>query len=205
MRQRFCIGIDEVGRGPLAGPVTVCAFLAPENAERIFKGNFDSKHLSAKKRAEIYHFLKQEKTSLGIDFEVVSIPPTYIDTKGIVPAINKALTKALEVIIERNNLSTSIKILLDGGLRAPVEFSNQTTIIRGDSAHFAIGLASVCAKETRDAYMKRIARSYPDYGFERNSGYGTKDHRQAIRRHGLTPIHRKSFLRKLTTPRTAVS
>jgi ribonuclease HII len=198
VKQRFCIGIDEVGRGPLAGPVTVCALLVPEQARKFFVGNFDSKQLSAKKRAEIYRFLKQEKASLGIDFEVVSIASTYIDTKGIVPAIDKALTKALKVITERNNLPTSVKILLDGGLRAPGEFTNQTTIIRGDSAHFTIGLASICAKETRDAYMKKIESKYPGYGFARNCGYGTLEHRKAIGSLGTTPIHRKSFLRKLT-------
>ena len=185
MAIKWVIGIDEVGRGPLAGPVTVCALLMRASEHRKLRGNFDSKKFSPKKRVKIAKLLE--------NYKIASVSNKIIDKKGIVFALNLAIKRVL-----RDPIPKLAQILLDGGLRAPKHFKNQKTIIKGDASEPIIGLASVLAKVHRDRKMVNLSIRYPSWGFEKQKGYGTRGHYALIRKHGLAPIHRRSFLRRLT-------
>jgi len=215
---RYIVGIDEVGRGPLAGPVAVCAFLIKDNSflenqkDKKLPKLKDSKKLSKKQREEWFEYLKEARTSGFCDYAVSFVSPENIDKFGIAKCIQKALNESLEKVTTQdceNSLRFTLKgsdatknfhnpasfsIFLDGGLKAPIEYVNQETIIRGDELHPVISLASIVAKVSRDAIMTKYAKEYPEYGFEKHSGYGTKAHYTAIKTHGQTPIHRKSFI-----------
>ena len=193
-----CIGIDEVGRGPVAGPVTVGVFgICSKDLYKKIKAVGlplrDSKKLTLKQREVWYVHMKQWQKEKLCAYVVVSVPALTIDRIGIAPAIKRALNRGLSEL----HADFQTLILLDGGLRAPVEFKNQKTIIKGDEKEVAIALASIVAKVTRDQYMTRQAKKYPAYGFERHVGYGTREHYVAIRKHGRTLLHRNSFLTKL--------
>ncbi len=187
------IGIDEAGRGPLAGPVSVgaFAFLKP-TASQLFKGVKESKQLSEKKREEWFFKIKQAKNRGDIDFHVTLKSNEVIDTKGLSHAIKSALASSLEAL---NFKPAKCLVLLDGGLKAPAEYCNQKTIIKGDEKKMVIALASICAKVTRDRLMNKLAMRYPNYGFEIHKGYGTKKHYAAIGEFGITKWHRRSFLK----------
>lgn len=195
-KYEYVVGVDEVGRGPLAGPVTVCAFrIKVSDAKYISfsKQVRDSKQLHEKKRAtqaiELAYLQKENKCQ----YAIVSVNAKIIDTKGIVYAITKALNTSLEKV----GAQATDMILLDGGLYAPQKFSHQKTIIRGDEKELPIACASIVAKVHRDTYMKRIAKKYPQYGFESHVGYGTKRHREAIIKNGFTMLHRQSFCKNI--------
>jgi len=198
---KYLIGIDEVGRGPIAGPVAigVFAFLKSE-AKKLFNGVKESKQLSEEKR-EIWFKKIEETKNIGlknnkniIDFEVAFQTEKVIDKKGISFAIGKALETSLEKLIKKNKIKTNeVLILLDGGLKASSEYMNQKTIIKGDTKEKVIALASICAKVLRDRKMRKIAKKYPEYEFDINKGYGTKRHYERIKKYGLTDLHRKSF------------
>jgi ribonuclease HII len=186
------VGIDEVGRGPLAGPVTVCACVVGVDFDMsVFKGIKDSKKLSAPKREEWLTKILALKDGGSLNFAHVSIPASEIDSIGIAVAIKKALKESL-MALALNPKTT--QILLDGSLYAPVEFTNQETIIKGDEKVPVISAASIVAKVTRDQFMEEQGKLYPVYGFETHKGYGTAAHITAIKKHGISPIHRKSFL-----------
>ncbi len=189
---KFTIGIDEVGRGPIAGPVAVGAFvfLVPD-ASSHFKGVKESKQLKEEKREEWFgRILEMQKKGL-IDFEVTFQSEKVIDTKGI----SFAIKKALEMSIKRLKIDfKKTLVLLDGGLHAPAEYTSQKTIIKGDVKERVIAFASICAKVMRDRYMRKMAKKYPEYGFDVHKGYGTKRHYEAIKKYGLTDLHRRSFL-----------
>ncbi len=223
-KTRYTIGIDEVGRGPIAGPVCVCAFKlkaglnikafqkasskkvlgSPRGvlavSARPFRQNFyemplrDSKKLSPQQREAWFTEIKKWKTEGKCDFVLTYISAKEIDKIGIAPAIKKALEKSLLTL----NPNTKTTILLDGGLKGPKEFTNQKTIIKGDEKEVAIALASIVAKVSRDALMKKHAKKYPNYGFEIHKGYGTKKHYEALDKHGFTLLHRATFLKKYT-------
>lgn len=189
------IGIDEVGRGPLAGPVAVGAF-------HIFSGDFfeqikkfgvplrDSKQLSKVQRESWFKYLFELQEEGMCDFAVCMVSAKEIDAHGISKAIKKALSEALDLL----EFDKETFILLDGSLHAPPEYKNQITIIKGDEKEVAIALASIVAKVTRDNHMTKLAQKYPKYGFEQHSGYGTEAHYNAIKKYGPSPHHRKSFL-----------
>lgn len=199
----YTIGIDEVGRGPIAGPVAVGAFvfLKKENSaeiRKIFRGVRESKQLSEARREEWFMIVENAAAKGLVDYSVMFVSERIIDKKGIAPAIRSALAGALGELVTRHNLRPeSVCVLLDGGLRAPAEFTHQKTIIKGDAKEQAIALASICAKVLRDRKMHKLARKYPNYGLEIHKGYGTKAHYEAIHRRGLTPLHRRSFLTKI--------
>jgi len=194
-KAKFLIGIDEVGRGPLAGPVAVCAFLMSNNFDAKSFGKIkDSKKLKSIEREEIFCRLKELKNNKKINFVVSFESSRMIDKIGIVPAIKKALEKSLEKLKLNPK---DCKILLDGGLKAPGKYKNQKTIIKGDEKERAIAFASIAAKVTRDDLMCRLAKKYPKYCFEIHKGYGTKMHCEKIKKHGICIEHRKCFLRKL--------
>lgn len=190
---KYIVGIDEVGRGPVAGPVAVGAFVfLDQNISNDFKEARDSKQLSEKRREEWFEKIKKAKEESLIDFHVAFRSEKMIDEKGISFAIKESINEVLERLNLASNL---IEVLLDGGLKAPSIYL-QRTIIRGDESEQAIALASICAKVSRDREMKKIALEYPEYGFEKHKGYGTKEHYEAIQKHGICPLHRKSFLSK---------
>lgn len=199
--KKYVIGIDEAGRGPLAGPVSVGVLMMSvdfyktyvRSKTRIPKG-IDSKKLSEEKREMWFTHTKELEARGELSFSVQLVSAQVIDTKGIVYAIKSAMQKSLKKIGAEAKNS---QVLLDGGLVPPQEFLDFKTIIKGDEKEAIIGLASVCAKVTRDTHMKKLAKKYPEYGFEIHKGYGTRAHYAAIKKYGISPEHRKSFLRKI--------
>jgi ribonuclease HII len=212
---KFSVGIDEVGRGPIAGPVAVGAFIFLNNgARKLFRGVKESKQLSEKQREEWYEKILQIQKAGHVDFCVSFQSEKIIDSKGLSWAIKKALSDSLGKVMKnerylqndrnvRNDrcaqlTPNSVKVLLDGGLRAPVEFTDQKTIIKGDEKEMVIALASICAKVLRDRKMNKLGVKYPQYGFVAHKGYGTKKHYEAIGKYGMLGEHRRSFLKSLT-------
>ena len=188
---KYIIGIDEVGRGPLAGPVAVCAFKMPVNFNAKFFGkNKDSKKLTPEKREEIFVRLKILKKEKVVDYFVSYESAKRIDTVGLSKAIKNCLEKSLSKLKVKPERCL---VLLDGGLKAPKKYINQKTIIRGDEKERAIAFASIVAKVSRDALMCKLAKKYPEYCFEIHKGYGTKKHCESIRKNGLSAEHRRCF------------
>ena len=197
------IGIDEVGRGPLAGPVAVGAvFINKKHQKQItklFPVVKDSKKLSPKKRNEWLAKIKEAEKNGYLVTAVSFSSCISIDKKGLSQSIRDALSGALDKIESKNGKIDKNKtmILLDGGLHAPESYKNQKTIIKGDEKELAIALASIVAKVARDVLMIKLGKKFPLYGFEQHKGYGTRFHYEMIKKHGLTPHHRKSFLKGL--------
>ncbi|MEK7630389.1 MAG: ribonuclease HII [Patescibacteria group bacterium] len=196
---RTTIGIDEVGRGSLAGPVTVAA-LALTRRHR-FKNLRDSKKLSPQKRVNWYRSIKGKE---GIYYSLASVTPKIIDRINIREATNLAASRALRKLISRNpHLENQpLTVSLDGGLFLRDGWFGEKirarTIIKGDEKINTIKLASIVAKVSRDRYMRQLHRFYPQYSLKENKGYGTKKHFAAILRYGHAKIHRLTFIRKIT-------
>lgn len=190
------VGIDEAGRGPLAGPVAVGGVrISNSFNKKFFKGIKDSKQLTLEER-ELWFSLAQEARKSGqLDFAVSLVSEKVIDKHGIAYAIRLGVKRVIEKLGIKGEDS---KIFLDGALKAPVEFTHQLTVIKGDEKIPIIALASVCAKVVRDRHMVRLSKKYPQYDFDLHKGYGTFIHRQAILKYGLTTHHRQSFLKNLT-------
>ncbi len=193
---KYVIGIDEVGRGPLAGPVCVAAVAIEKrfykSTLKKFKGLKDSKKTSENLREEC--FKKIDGLSKSILYSVSLVGNGVIDKKGIVWAIETALSRSLHKLSLQ---PMKCEVLLDGSLKAPIEFKNQKTIIRGDEKEKIIAMASIVAKVCRDNYMKRQSKIFPLYEFEKHKGYGTKKHIEKIKKYGVSDIHRLSFLKNL--------
>lgn len=191
----YLIGIDEVGRGPIAGPVAVGAFVFLDpKALGLFKGVKESKQLTEEKREEWFKKIKRACDDGQIDFSVTFQSEKVIDTKGLSFAIKNALKISINKLKIKNKINPKqCLVLLDGGLKAPTEYLNQKTIIKGDAKIKVIALASICAKVLRDRKMRKWAEKYPLYGFEVNKGYGTRKHYDAINKYGLIDLHRKTF------------
>lgn len=192
---KWVIGIDEVGRGPVAGPVAVCAcaISLSQYKKRRWTGLTDSKKLTARVREEWYKKARLFKHCGGINYSVVYRSNSVIDKKGITTAIRECIASALK------NLDLPPQdciVLLDGSLKAPLLYNNQKTIIRGDSIEQIISMASVIAKVSRDKKMEVFHKKHPSYNWAQNKGYGTKEHYRAIVRHGKTTLHRNTFLTK---------
>ncbi|MBX4195644.1 ribonuclease HII [Candidatus Parcubacteria bacterium] len=190
------VGIDEAGRGPLAGPVAVGGVrVRPEFNKKFFKGIKDSKQLSAEER-ELWFALAQEGKKNGeLDFAVALISEKVIDKKGIAYAIRLGIKRVLKSL---RISETESQIFLDGGIKAPQEFKHQLTVIKGDEKVPVISLASICAKVIRDRKMVKLSKKYPEYDFDLHKGYGTLIHREAIKKYGPIELHRMSFLTNLT-------
>ena len=189
---KWLIGIDEVGRGPVAGPVVLGACCVPVDFNFSFCGGIrDSKKLSEKMRevwdAKIQAAGKAKKLSYAVSF----VSSRLIDARGLSWAIKKALVMNLKKLkVPPKNT----RILLDGGLKAPAEFIFQKTIIKGDEKEPVISMASIVAKVARDRHMKKLSKKYPNYDFQVHKGYGTRRHYQKIKKYGLSTEHRRSFL-----------
>ena len=199
-RFQYFVGIDEVGRGPLAGPVAVgaCIISASEikrlHAQGFFKDIKDSKKLSEKKREEWLGRIKELKAKGDLDYYVSFVSNKKIDDCGIAHSIRLALKNSLKKL-KADPLKTMV--LLDGGLKAPEEFVFQKTIIKGDEKEPIISLASIAAKVARDRKMVEYSKKFPQYDFDIHKGYGTASHCRKIRENGLSELHRKSFCRKI--------
>lgn len=178
------VGIDEVGRGPLAGPVVASAVILPPQIELL--GLKDSKKLSSQKREALYHEIKEVAIAIGIGI----VDAERIDEINILQATFEAMRQALSQI----NVSYEC-ILVDGNKEIPGIDSVQHAIIGGDNKSASIAAASVVAKVTRDHMMDEYAKIYTGYEWESNKGYGSNKHYEAIRKMGITPLHRKSFLK----------
>lgn len=186
-------GVDEVGRGPIAGPVAVGAFVfRDEKAKRFFRGAKESKQLTEIQREKWFAKIKEIKKKGQVDFSVNFQSEKIIDKRGLSWAIKKALNNSLSAL-KLNSQNT--KVLLDGGLKAPSEYADQKTIIKGDEKELVIALASICAKVLRDRKMIELGYKHPQYGFEFHKGYGTKKHYEAIKEFGLLKEHRRSFIK----------
>jgi ribonuclease HII len=200
---KWVIGIDEVGRGPLAGPVCVCAVAMPVSvykkaAWRKHGSNTtaltDSKQMTAAGRKVWERHAKTLQASGTIRIGISMRSAAMIDRRGISASIRSCIDSALQQL---DLDPAECTVLLDGGLKAPSVYKKQTTVIRGDSIHPIISFASVVAKVRRDRRMQLLHRAHSVYCWNENKGYGTLVHRTAIRRYGPSPIHRKSFISKV--------
>ena len=209
----YSVGVDEVGRGPLAGPVTVAAVVLPKNLESIIKNLElplrDSKRLSSRQREIWFDYIKAHPK---IFYAKASVFQKTIDRINISKAANLAASRALQKLIARRKLPIAkCKIFLDGGLYLPkfllstFYFLNSKTIIRGDEKIPAIMLASIVAKVSRDRLMTRLHKKYPRYGFSQHKGYGTKKHIRAIKKYGPSKVHRLTFLKKILRIKQKIS
>ncbi len=186
------LGVDEAGRGPLAGPVAVGVVAVPEGFDvaKEFPGVTDSKKLNEKKREKIFDMLTARVAQGDARFTVEMESAETIDREGIVTAVRRALGRGVNALAPDAAL---VHVLLDGSLKAPPEYS-QEVIIHGDATVPIISLASIAAKVTRDRLMLDVARQYSQYGFDAHKGYGTKLHYEALKKFGPCAIHRSSFL-----------
>ena len=181
---RLICGVDEAGRGPLAGPVCAAAVILPEHLE--IPGLTDSKKLSDKKRRELFPIIQEQAVAYGIGLA----SEAEIDEINILQATFLAMRRALD------QLSVKPEIALIDGNRETDFGLPVKTVVKGDSLSANIAAASVLAKVTRDNIMVELAETYPEYGFEIHKGYGTKAHYEALRQYGPCPIHRKTYLKK---------
>lgn len=181
--QLIC-GVDEAGRGPLAGPVTAAAVILPEGYE--IPGLNDSKQLTDKKRRELYPIIQEEALAYGIAF----VDEKIIDEVNILNATFMAMKEAISQLSIKPDLA-----LIDGN-RVSDFGVEAIPVVKGDAKVASIAAASILAKVARDDYMEAMAEQYPEYGFEVHKGYGTKRHYAAIEEHGICPIHRRTFLKK---------
>ena len=177
-------GVDEAGRGPLAGPVCAAAVILPDHLE--IPGLNDSKKLTDKKRRELFPIIKEQAVAYGIAFAT----EREIDEINILQATFLAMQRAIDQLKGKANFA-----LIDGNREKDFGLPVMT-VVKGDSRSANIAAASVLAKVTRDMYMEEMAEKYPQYGFEIHKGYGTKAHYAALTEHGASEIHRKTFLKK---------
>lgn len=179
----YICGIDEVGRGPLAGPVVAGAVILPKDCDILYIN--DSKQLSQKKREELYDIIMEKAVACAVGYAT----PERIDEINILQATYEAMREAV------GKLSPAPEILLNDAVNIPAISIRQVPIIKGDAKSISIGAASIIAKVTRDRLMVEYDKVFPEYGFAGNKGYGSAAHIEALRKYGATPIHRKSFIK----------
>jgi len=183
----YICGIDEVGRGPLAGPVVASAVILPKDCDILYIN--DSKKLSAAKREELYDVIMEKAVAVGIGM----VGPGRIDEINILQATYEAMREAI------SNLQIKPDILLNDAVTIPGVEIRQVPIIKGDAKSISIGAASIIAKVTRDRLMEEYDKVFPEYGFASNKGYGSAEHIKALKEIGPTPIHRQSFIGNFVT------
>ncbi|MBR4720265.1 MAG: ribonuclease HII [Clostridia bacterium] len=182
---RYVAGVDEAGRGPLAGPVYAAAVILPPDVR--LDGINDSKKLSPKKREELF----KEITEKAISYAVFSVDEKKIDEINILKATHMAMNGAVSSLSEKPDY-----VIIDGNSISGMDIPHET-VVKGDAKSISIAAASILAKVSRDRYITKMAEIYPQYSFEKHKGYGTKEHIDAILKHGASPIHRKTFLTKI--------
>lgn len=175
-------GIDEVGRGPLAGPVVAGAVILPKDCDILYIN--DSKKLSEKKREELYQIIMEKAVAVGLGYTT----PQRIDEINILQATYEAMREAI------GQLGVTPDILLNDAVTIPQVDIRQVPIIKGDAKSISIGAASIVAKVTRDRLMMEYDKVYPEYGFAANKGYGAQTHIEALKKYGPCPIHRRTFI-----------
>ncbi len=180
----YVCGIDEVGRGPLAGPVVAAAVILPKNSQILYLN--DSKKLSEKKREELYDIIMEQAVAVSLGM----VSPARIDEINILQATYEAMREAI------SKLPVQPAILLNDAVTIPEVTIPQVPIIKGDAKSVSIAAASIIAKVTRDRLMVEYDKMMPSYGFAKNKGYGTAEHIAALKEVGPTPIHRKTFITK---------
>ena len=180
---KYVAGVDEVGRGPLAGPVVCAAVIMPLDDDSLVIGVDDSKKLSEKKREALAEQIKQR----ALAYTIIEIDEKIIDEINILEATKLGMKRAIESLQIQPDA-----VLTDGNMTINVTHP-QKSVIHGDALSYSIGAASIIAKVHRDHKMVEFAQTYPDYGFEKNKGYGTAEHIKGIKEKGLCPIHRRSF------------
>ena len=178
----YLCGIDEVGRGPLAGPVVACAVILPKDCDILWLN--DSKKLTAKKREELYDVIMEGAVSVGIGMA----SPERIDEINILQATYEAMRQAV------SKLSVQPQLLLNDAVTIPGIQIPQVPIIKGDAKSVSIAAASIVAKVTRDRMMEEYDKTFPEYGFASNKGYGAQMHIEALKKYGPCPIHRRTFI-----------
>lgn len=195
------VGADEAGRGPLAGPVAVGTVLITKNQFAQFKKWFkgypvgkDSKLLTETERNFWFKKIKEAEEKNLLTCRVSFSSHRLIDKIGISKAVSLALEKNLK---DLKIFPEESFLRLDAGLKAPAHFKNQTPLIKGDTRELVISLASVAAKVSRDKKMIKFAHRYPEYLFEKHKGYGTKEHRERLKKHGLSSLHRKTYCQSI--------
>lgn len=182
---KFIAGVDEAGRGPLAGPVYAAAVILKEGA--VIDGINDSKKLTEKKREELFDIIIENSVS----YAIASVDEKVIDEVNILNATHMAMNDAVGKLKQKADF-----VLIDGNSIKNMNTPHET-VVKGDAKSISIAAASILAKVSRDRYITEMAEKYPQYGFEKHKGYGTKAHNEAILEHGPSPIHRKTFLKKL--------
>lgn len=181
----YIAGVDEAGRGPLAGPVYAAAVILPDGAE--LTGVNDSKKLTPKKREELF----EKITQIAVSYSIFSVDEKEIDEINILNATHKAMNGAVNGLSQKPDY-----VIIDGNSIKGMELPHET-VVKGDAKSISIAAASILAKVARDRYIDEMGKVYPEYGFENHKGYGTKAHTDAILKHGVCPIHRRTFLKKL--------
>ena len=182
---KYICGVDEVGRGPLAGPVVCAAVILP--LDDIIEGVDDSKKLSEKKR----RILSEKILEKAVGAAICLIEPQKIDEINILQATRLCMKNAVERLSPAADF-----VLTDGNMTLDIS-APQKSIVKGDAKSYLIGAASIVAKVYRDNLMDELSATYPEYGFENNKGYGTAAHIAALKEYGLTPVHRRSFVKKI--------
>lgn len=182
----YVCGIDEVGRGPFAGPVVAGAVILPADCEILYVN--DSKQLSEKMREQLYDEIMEKAVSVAVGYA----SPARIDEINILQATYEAMREAV------SKLAVTPQILLNDAVTIPQITIPQIPIIKGDAKSISIAAASIVAKVTRDRLMREYDKIMPEYGFASNKGYGSKEHIEAIKKYGPTPIHRRSFIHNVT-------
>lgn len=181
---KLIAGVDEAGRGPLAGPVVCAVVIMPLQDDKIIEGINDSKKLTAKKREMLY----EKILATALDYSIVEIDEKVIDEINILQATKLGMKKAIQ------NLKLKPDIVLIDAVKLDIEYS-QENIIKGDALSYNIASASILAKVHRDRLMSEFDKKYPEYGFIRNKGYGTKEHIEALKKLGKSEIHRVTFIK----------
>ena len=178
-------GVDEAGRGPLAGPVYAAAVILPDGAE--LTGVNDSKKLTPKKREELF----EKITQIAVSYSIFSVDEKEIDEINILNATHKAMNGAVNGLSKKPDY-----VIIDGNSIKGMELPHET-VVKGDAKSISIAAASILAKVARDRSIDEMGKVYPEYGFENHKGYGPKAHTDAILKYGVCPIHRRTFLKKL--------
>lgn len=181
---RTVCGVDEAGRGPLAGPVCAAAVILPPDCK--IEGLNDSKKLTEKKRDSLYDIIKEK----AVAYSIVMVDEKAIDEINILQATLKAMREAI------NGLSVQPDLALIDGNQKPNSGIDEITLVKGDAKSMSIAAASVLAKVTRDRFMLELDEKYPEYQFKKHKGYGTKLHYEALEKYGSSPVHRMTFLKK---------
>ncbi len=187
----YIAGVDEVGRGPFAGPVVCAAVILPLDAENLIEGVDDSKKVKEERREQLAALIRER----AVAYKICEESPETIDEINILEATKRCMKRAVEGLSVQPDI-----VFVDGNFRIDIELPQQN-IVRGDALSYSVGAASILAKVYRDSLMREYDKQYPQYGFARHKGYGTAVHIRALKEFGPCPIHRKTFIKKILEER----